>query len=211
MGLVANGQYVQTMVTAQLVGLVMSGLDSAASRTASGGANGACMRWFGDNSDMFKKDLASRIRKMRSNINVRVINVSMQGLVARSKYENAAAWSDQSSHLRFEDALDHVGTNAGVKSEVYVNEAFGTLPTYLVKGADGTVDSTFWNQGKYETLIHELSHLLLGARDEKLSKKTVAYGAENAEGLARKDSTKAKTNAENIGIFVEAVGLNNSQ
>jgi len=211
MGIVASGQYVQTMITAQLIGRVMSGLEEAADRTASGTAAAACTRWFGDASDNFRKDLAKRIRKMRSNINVRVINVSMQGLVARSKYENAAAWADSSSHLRFEDALSHVGTNAGVKSEVYVNEAYGTLPTYLVTQGDGTVDTSFWNQSKYETLIHELAHLLLGARDEKLSKKTVAYGAQNAHDLARKDPTKAKTNAENFGIYIEAVGLNKSQ
>ena len=210
MGILANGNYVQTMVTAQLVGQVMSGLELAASKTASGAANAACMRWFGDSSDNFRKDLAVKIRKMRSNINVRTINVSMSGIVQRSKYENAAAWNDRASHLRFEDSFSHVGTHGGVTSEIYVNEAYAQLPTQLARLGDGTIDATFWNQGKYETLVHELSHLLLGTRDEKLSKRTVAYGAQNAESLARKDPSKAKTNAENFAIYIEAVGLNNS-
>jgi hypothetical protein len=210
MGIVAQGQYVQTMVTQQLIGRVMSGLADAATRTASGQANGACSRWFGDSSDNFRKDLASRISKMRSNINVRVINVTMESLVSRNQYENASAWNDKGSHLRFEDSYAHVGSAGGVKSEVYVNEAFAKLPTNLVTLANGSVDSTFWNQSKYETLIHELSHLILGTRDEKLSKKTVAYGAQNAEALAQKDPTKAKTNAENFAIFIEVAGLNNN-
>jgi hypothetical protein len=188
----------------------MSGLADAATRTASGQANGACSRWFGDSSDNFRKDLASRISKMRSNINVRVINVTMESLVSRNQYENASAWNDKGSHLRFEDSYAHVGSAGGVKSEVYVNEAFAKLPTNLVTLANGSVDASFWNQSKYETLIHELSHLILGTRDEKLSKKTVAYGAQNAEALAQKDPTKAKTNAENFAIFIEVAGLNNN-
>jgi hypothetical protein len=208
MGIVAEGSYVQTMVTQQLIGLVMSGLQEAASQTSSGAANGACSRWFGDSSDNFRKDLASRIRKMRSNINVRVIKVSMEALVTRNRYENASAWNDGSSHLRFEDSYSHIGTAGGIKSEIYVNEAYASLPQKLVLLGDGSVDSSFWNQSRYETLIHELSHLILGTKDEKLSKKTVAYGAQNAEALARKDPSKAKTNAENFAIFIEAAGLN---
>jgi hypothetical protein len=208
MGIVADGTYVQTMVTQQLIGMVMSGLQEAASRATSGAANGACSRWFGDSSDNFRKDLASRIRKMRSNINVRVIKVSMESIVTRNRYENASAWADGGSHLRFEDAFSHVGSSGGIKSEIYINEAYASLPTQLVVLGDGSVDSSFWNQSKYETLVHELSHLILGTRDEKLSKKTVAYGAQNAAALARQDPSKAKTNAENFAIFIEAAGLN---
>lgn len=208
MGLVCNGLYVQTLITQQIIGMVMSGLQEAAARTESGAANAACLRWFGDSSDNFRKDLASRIRKMRSNINVRTINVSMQALVTRNQYENAAAWNDGSSHLRFEDSYSHVGTHGGIRSEIYINEAFASLPQKLVVLNDGSVDSSFWNQSKVETLIHELSHLILGTKDEKLSRRTVAYGAQNAEALARNDPTKAKTNAENFAIFIEAAGIN---
>lgn len=208
MGLVCNGLYVQTLITQQIIGMVMSGLQEAAARTESGAANAACQRWFGDSSQNFRKDLASRIRKMRSNINVRAINVSMEALVTRNRYENASAWNDGTSHLRFEDSYSHVGTAGGIRSEIYINEAFASLPQKLVVLNDGSVDSSFWNQSKVETLIHELSHFILGTKDEKLSRRTVAYGAENAEALAQKDPTKAETNAENFAIFIEAAGIN---
>ena len=64
--------------------------------------------------------------------------------------------------------------------------------------------------GKFETLVHELTHVLWGTADHPLSTRVTAYGDYNALALAIEDDDVAFDNAENWGIFLEAVGRNSS-
>ena len=146
---------------------------------------------------------------MRSVVNIKTIRVSFQALATRSTGENAAAWNDQGKHLNLGDSFSHVRAHSGITSEVYLNEAFSGLPNYLTKLGNNTIDDSFWNQSKFETIVHETSHLILGTDDETYRGRT-AYGARRAARLARHRVTKAKNNAENWGIFIEAVGINKS-
>lgn len=208
MGLVAADLYTHNLIN-QFSGKFLEALEEAAKRVDDGSADAACTRWFGDNSGPFKKDLAKTLRKMRSVVNVKTIRVSFQALATRNTDENAAAWNDRNRHLNLGDNFAHVGAHGGITSEVYLNEAFSGLPSYLVKKADNTVDDSFWNQSKFNTIVHEVSHLILGTADETYHGRT-AYGAERAAQLARRRVSRAKNNAENWGIFIEAVGLNKS-
>ena len=207
MGLVAAEIYSHNLIN-QFSGKVLKALEDTASRVDGGSADAACQKWFGDNSAAFKKDLAQTLRKFRSVINVKTIRVSFQALSTRSAGENAAAWNDNSRHLNLGDSFSHVGSHGGVTSEIYLNEAFSGLPSYLVL-AGNTIDDTFWNQSKFETIVHEASHLILGTADEKYRNRE-AYGAKRAARLARHRVSRAKNNAENWAIFIEAVGVHNS-
>ena len=158
---------------------MLSAIQKAAERLDSGAANAAARRWFGDDSAAFRKDLAKRLRKMRSVINIKTIRISFEAMTftkqagggvtvgGRNVGENASAWNDGAAHLNLGDNFAHVGSASGITSEVYLNEAFSGLPKALVKLGDGTVDASFWNQGKLDTIIHELTHLLLGTADDR--------------------------------------------
>lgn len=186
---------------------LMSGLETAAARVQGGQADAACQRWFGDTSQAWKKELATTLRKWRSNINVRTIKV---GFAPRDdRGANAASWRTKNG-LDFSTQLNGTGTN----DHMNLDEGFSSLPEYLpLQG--GVVDATFYSQSKYETLVHELSHLLLNTKDVPVGFDSdgdvkEAYGAKRSAKLAINDPAKAKRNAENWGIFVEAVGIHKS-
>jgi Lysine-specific metallo-endopeptidase len=203
-----NNTDVQLLVQ-PLTSPLMSALEEAAKRVDNGQANAACARWFGDTSAAFKKDLARDLRRMRSAINVKSITVGFMELDQRDVDTNAAAWNDKQRHVDLGDSFNHTGTNAfGQKrAMVYINLGFRGMPTYLQRLGDGTIDAADGYQSKFETLVHELSHFLLGTRDKKLTSGNAAYGAKRAVKLVAQDPAKAKSNAENWGIFVEAVGV----
>ena len=73
----------------------------------------------------------------------------------------------------------------------------------------GTTPLSQYNgQDKFETLVHELSHVILGTEDVPLQNGATAYQADNARALARQtrgkvDRRSAYNNAENWGFFVE--------
>ena len=62
------------------------------------------------------------------------------------------------------------------------------------------------NQSQFETVIHELTHVILSTNDEKLANNDDAYGTNRALQLAGQNMALAKTNAENWGCFIEACG-----
>lgn len=209
MGILATGKYTGSMIN-KFSGQFLQALDVAATRTDQGSADAACTRWFGDNTAAFKKDTAKKLRKMKSVVNLKTIRISFQSIAARERGENAAAWNDQTAHFGLGTGdFSHVRAHHGITSEVYLNEGFRQLPDFLGTLGGGTIDDTFWNQSKFETIIHEMSHLILGTIDA-VHAGTTAYGAQRAATLAAGDAAKAKRNAENWAIFVEAVGINKS-
>lgn len=124
---------------------------------------------------------------------------------------NAAAYAspDQNVSLDLGNMLSHVPRRPG-EVPVELGTTFRTLPVYLPMFPDGTVDNTGWNQSQLETLIHELSHLLLGTADVLLGGAKEAYGAKRAAKLALESPSAALRNAENWGIFIEAAGYHRS-
>ncbi|MGB3244413.1 MAG: M35 family metallo-endopeptidase [Sulfitobacter sp.] len=202
MGLNAIANNVQADVS-KLSPFVMGALQSAAERVASGAANAAMTRWFGDNSGGFRTTLAKDIRRMRSQINVRTINVGFEKLNDRDSTTNASAWPS-AGKIGFGNNMAHVGASSAVDLDMN----FKNLPMFLPLAA-GAIDSTAAHQSKLNTLIHELSHLLVGTDDEFING-AEAYGAQAAEAIAAANVPDAKNNAENWGIFIEAVGHHNT-
>jgi hypothetical protein len=124
---------------------------------------------------------------------------------------NAAAYAapDQNVSLNLGDMLSHVPRREG-EVPVELGTNFRSLPMYLPMFPDGTVDNTGWNQSQLDTLVHELSHLLLGTKDKTLANGKEAYGAKRASKLALESPQRALKNAENWGIFIEAAGYHRS-
>ncbi len=195
--------------------LVMAALQNAADRIRSGNANDALLRWFGDNSADFQSEARRKIATMRSQANVRTIKVGRRGVVKQAgggigrgdAGENAAAFPSTGTVTFKVRSLPGSSTTRDSRfagNNMFISSAWGSLPDYLPM-TGGTVDAGGWNQSKMNTFVHELSHLLMGTEDVSVGGYTV-YGAQRAELLAANLPDGAKVNAENWGIFVEAVG-----
>ncbi len=224
MGFTFQDSYTSGMVQ-PLEAKLMDALSLAGARATDGSAAAALTRWFGDASPAFGKEVGRTLRQIRSNVNVKPVAVAFMPMVVvweedpndptmlnwtvkgRSTGENAAAFPGQ--RLAIGSALS-IPSHLGVSAAVYINEAFKSLPIYLPR-TNGRIDSSGWNQSRFETIIHELSHFFLQTVDVvdwgNANPKEKAYGAQRAETLAANDPVAAKTNAENWAIFVEAAGV----
>jgi len=172
---------------------IMDALQKAASEVAANKADTECLRWFGDITPNFKKELAKKIRKFRSIINLKEIRIHFASIKEREPNENAAAF-EPTSGWRDNASIQQAQSET---FEIHVNDAYSQLTLYCVPSPALTL-----GQSKFETLIHELSHLILNTEDETYNGAT-AYGGTNARVLAANDADHAKTNAENWGLFIE--------
>lgn len=226
MGVVANNPATQVQLRAS-VDKLMGGLSTAADRASSGQADAAISRWFGADAVPQKKQIATTINRFRSNINLKTITVGFEALAqnpnyakttgadgkvtiiepkfVRSQGMNAAAYAatDSNVSLSLDDLLSHAPAGG---APVFLGEGFRNLPL-LLPLAGTQIDASGWIQSQFETLVHELSHLLLGTIDVKFTDGSTAYGTEAAAELATFGSTHAFRNAENWGIFIEAAGV----
>ena len=173
---------------------LLGALQKAVSETRQRKADAHCSTWFGDSSAPFMGRVSKALSKMRSIINTQRIDVVFAPLGARSQNENAAAYSPAEGWAEYLDFAQ--AGRQGFK--IHLNEAFRRLPIYCTPSPD-QVDG----QSQFETIVHELSHLVLGTDDERHAG-TTAYGARAARDLAAASSYKAKNNAENWGLFVES-------
>jgi Lysine-specific metallo-endopeptidase len=186
---------------------IMDALSTAADRVRGGQADAACLRWFGDNSQIFKNELVRKITRFRSVINVSDVTVGFERLASRDRTTNAGAFPAAIGNaMNLGTALAHV---PGGREVVELDEAFVSLPHYLPTLPGGTVDDTGYNQSRFETLVHELSHAIIGTIDDLWHGKD-AYGAKRSSRLAAHNPAAAKNNAENWGVFIEACGHNRS-
>ncbi len=172
---------------------IMAALQRAAGDCATGSAGPACQRWFGDASAVFQTQLAARLRRFRSVLNLQHIDVVFATLAERNSNENAAAYEPNDGWASYLSTA----ASQGQDFTLHLNEAFTRLPIYAQPDV-----ATTTGQSQFETLVHELSHLIIGTDDETLGANT-AYGGHLARQLAVADVAKAKNNAENWGLFVE--------
>jgi hypothetical protein len=87
------------------------------------------------------------------------------------------------------------GGNVGILN---LSPNFTNLSNYAV-GTVGAYDG----QDRFQTVIHELSHIVLGTADESVAAGGTAYSGALARQLATEDAAKARNNAENWGMFIE--------
>lgn len=201
MGLIISDRYVSTLIK---VIQITDTLKSALQRVRAGSADAALQRWFGDNSADFKKEFSKKLDKMRAIVNLQDVHVSFRTLKEQNPYENAAALPNSVASIVPGTTSNYQG------AQILLNANFSRLPNTLPL-LNGSVDASGYNQSKLNTFFHELSHAVFGTADEALTDGNTAYGAQQALALVGQDSTKAKNNAENWGIFIEACGFHNAQ
>lgn len=159
------------------------------------GANTILQRWFGDSSAAFRKDMKEKVAKMRSVLNARDIECKTD-ILGGSATNNAESYSYTSGLFEKGDTLNRM-TDADTHIKIGPN--FPLLP----KTASG-VPSGWTGQDQLETMLHELSHFVIGTADEKLDDgSTTAYGGAAARLLVTQSVDRAKNNAENWGFFIE--------
>ncbi len=193
---------------------IYDSLKECAERIKQGKANAAILRWFGTNDNEKIKDILAKSQKMRSYFNLLSIDIGFRSLAQRNKNENAAAIAGIANTLdpNSDNSLVSIATAAAREQlfPVMINERFAKLKKFLPKLADETVSTADPGQSQLNTILHELSHLIIATDDEKLETGAIAYSASNARLLAIENTTKALNNAENWGIFIEAVGYHKS-
>jgi len=179
---------------------LMEALANGRKRVEDGSANAAVSRWFGTTLDAGERQkFGKRLGTIRSNLNIRSISVGFMALQARVSSQNARAWNIGMPQLSLGSNLAPPGS--GGINTIELDVGFKILPDYLPKATNGTVDASAYHQSKFETLVHELTHVLVGTKDEALASGATAYGAQNALALAAENPTKAFNNAENWCAF----------
>ena len=204
MGFQFIGQY-ERLLGESIGKLAESAIGKASREVSAGGVTAAMNRWFGDSTPAFRKKLAKDLNNLRANLNVRTIKVGFMSLSNRDDGTNAAAFTNPKWGLKLGKQINYTNNDYG-KSEMFLDEAFKGLPILLPLNG-GLIANDGYNQSRFNTLVHELSHLILGTEDQMWNGKE-AYGAKRASRLAANEPDTAYENAENWGIFVEAVHRN---
>jgi hypothetical protein len=146
------------------------------------------LTWFGDKSDPWMKTLGTKLDKMASIVNTKEIVVVQPELKKRDLGENAAAYQPKGgwkTHTGMTEAQ-------GQDFKIHLNSAWNEMPKYS--------ERTKHVQSKFETIVHELTHLILNTDDVE-----PPYGETNCINKAKNSPSNAQNNAENWGFFVETM------
>jgi hypothetical protein len=170
--------------------------------TVSGGSAGAKMTlWFGAADKATQIEVRDKLSKLRSYMMNQMIKCQIganrpldENALAEHVTGGLAGGDGINSLQRVKSGLFD-GANVGILN---FSPNFPNLSAY----ATGPV-STFDGQDQFQTVIHELTHIVLGTTDERLNGGANAYTGANARQLATESADKAKKNAENWALFVE--------
>jgi len=176
-------------------------IQKARDTVSGGGAGGKVTLWFGASDKAAQIAIRDKLAKLRSYMMNQRIRCQLGN--SRPANENALAEHVTGGLVGGGgfSSLQRVEANLFGDSSVGVlnlSPNYGNLKTY----ATGPV-STFDGQDQFQTVIHELTHIVLGTGDEKLNNGNTAYTGLLARQLATEDPDKAKNNAENWGLFIE--------
>jgi hypothetical protein len=155
---------------------------------------------------------------MRQACNLREITVGMmpytgirlQDGTAFPAGNNAVAWPGQLT-AGVGGITAPLATGGVGNVNMYLDSGIQTMTKYLPL-AGGTIDVTDWHQSAFNTILHELSHHILNTDDIALANppadgqaNNVANGTRRALACVAQAPADAYRNAENWGIFLEAV------
>jgi hypothetical protein len=167
----------QRFVT-QLTPMILDTLHKAAGALQRGAGVAESGRWFGDTSKPRLTQLAADLSHMASVINLEQIRIGFRPLARRSgsvavAFPPEAGWG---KYTRLANAR-------GQDFQMQLDTSWNVAPL-LRTATEG--DSMF------QTLVHELSHLVIGTDDEQ-------YGFDACLALARRAPARAQNNADSWG------------
>jgi hypothetical protein len=167
----------------QLSPIIISTLRNISSKLLKGGGKVESDKWFGDSAGPWMQRLGQSLNKMATVVNTKDINISFRALDHRkgsfaAASKPAAGWGTYTS----------VADAEGQKFVIQLDTAWNKAPLFSPPKMPGN--------SMFQTLVHEITHLLLDTNDH-------AYGVPSALNLAKSSPNKAKDNADNWGYFVE--------
>ena len=145
--------------------------------------------WFGDSSALWITQLREKLDRMATVINLQSIDIHGSTLNRRGNTFAAAqrpnsGWRDNTANP---GGGGFITRSQGQGFHIRLDRSWNTAPTYR---SANSPDS------KFQTLVHELTHLIIDTEDEE-------YTSIRCRGLAITNSARAKRNADSWGYFVE--------
>jgi hypothetical protein len=177
-----------TAAVLQLSPEIIRTLRKASDSVRSGRATGESHKWFGDTSAAWMNGLAQQLNKLASLVNVQPIEVGFQTLGDRDGSEFASALRPKCGWKNMTTGSNFMTQAQGQGYRIFLNESWNRAPLYrpFKRPADS----------KFQTLVHECTHLFLNTDDD-------AYGVPTCELTASRQPAVAKKTADNWGYFVE--------
>jgi len=154
-------------------------------------AKAAGRRWFGDDSDTWMNDLAGKLNKFRTGINLHKFELTYATIGNRVfgqygvAFPPGGVWLDRTS----------VTESIAITFKMKLDFAWSSLPS-APKMHQPKVFS------KYHGFIHELTHLILNTDDVN-----PPYGYDNCTHRANTSAAQAKDNADNWAFFMDEISF----
>lgn len=175
-------------IVQQLQSPIIETLRKASMQIQQGGGRTESNKWFGDSSPVWMTELGRKLQMLASMINTKPIDVSFSNLNKRCSGEFAAAPMPAGGWRDFAGGQNAMTVGQNRNFRIWLNLDWNTAPLYrpFKRPADS----------KFQTLVHECTHLFLDTDDD-------AYGVATCEVTAARSPAVAKKTADCWGYFVE--------
>lgn len=145
--------------------------------------------WFGDSSTAWISQLRTKLNRMASVINLQSIDIHGSSLDRRNgafaaAQRPASGWRNNTANS---GGTGFITRSQGQGFNIRLDLKWNTASRYA---------SATSRDSKFQTLVHELTHLIIDTEDEE-------YGSIKCRALAISSSARAKINADSWGYFIE--------
>jgi Lysine-specific metallo-endopeptidase len=167
---------------------IIAVLRKAATKITQGGGRPESRKWFGDDSNIWMAEVAQKLNLMASFINTKEIDIGFSDLPSRCSSEFARANMPVGGWDDFANQANPMTAAQGRNFRIFLNHSWNAAPLYrpFKRPADS----------KFQTLVHECTHLFINTDDD-------AYGVPTCEITAARNPNTAKKTADCWGYFVE--------
>lgn len=186
MGLVAIGLGpTDQQIIRRLEPEVIRTLRNASALILRGQGRQESQQWFGDQGQPWMASLSRDLNKMASILNTKPIEVHGVNWKERDPHTTAAAYQPRQGWGNYTGMTRAQGQNF----EIELDRAWDGRPLFRPGNTPGV--------SKFHTMVHELTHLILGTDDV-----SPAYGVVNCLNKANTPPA-AKRNADNWAFFID--------
>lgn len=175
-------------IVRQLQPEIIKVLRNAAVKIGQGHGIAESMKWFGDDSLMWRATVKHKLEKLASLINVKDIKVGFSKLGGRCSDDFASAEPPTGGWEDYTQWSNVMSVAQGQNFRINLNLSWNSAPLY--RPINTPADS------KFQTLVHECTHLFIETDDD-------AYGVGTCLRTAVQSPDLAKKTADCWGYFVE--------
>ncbi len=180
-------------IVRQLQPEIIGTLRNAAAKVGKGLGQPECIKWFGDDSDLWSAEVQEKLNLLAGMVNVKQIAVSFSRMDGRCGKELAEAMLSIAGLPAAVVGTNPMTTGENRNFRILLNHAsWNSAPLYRPFKRPAA--------SKFQILIHECTHLFLDTDDE-------AYGLQPCEVVVANAPAAAKINADTWGYFIEEFRL----